>query len=58
MEKIIIKKQGTNIEIEISKGTTARTILDGMGMYINAIANMTGVPVLQVVEDLKTALSK
>jgi hypothetical protein len=58
MEKITIKKQGTNIEIEINRGTTAKTILDGMAMYIKTISKMTNIPVLQVIEDFKTAMTR
>lgn len=58
MEKINIKKQGERLEIEISRSTTARTILDGMLLYVDAISKMTGISVQQVVEDLKSAVLK
>ena len=58
MEKITIKRQGSNIEMEISKSTTAYTILDGMVIYINSISQMTGVPIKQVLEDLTKRMLK
>ena len=58
MEKILIKKQGNNLEIEISKSTTARTILDGMMLYVDTISKMTNINVQQVVDDLKSAILK
>ena len=58
MEKINIKKQGEHLEIEISRSTTARTILDGMLLYVDTISKMTGITVQQVVDDLKSAVLK
>lgn len=49
------KKQ---LEIIIAEKTTPREILDGMQLYIQTIANITGLKTDQVLKDLTKAMKK
>lgn len=57
MEKILIKKQGNVMEMEISKSTTGKTIINGLSLYVSTVAKMSNLPIEKVIEDLKIAMT-